>query len=260
MARTNNGAGSKSTAASKGNASKGSAAPKSSAGVITLAVDIGGTGIKAIRLDEEDKPIGERVRTPTPQPATPQAVLDVVADLARQAGSFDRVSVGFPGVVRDGVTKTAHNLDALWVGFHLMATLEAKLGKPVRVCNDAAVQGYGVITGKGLELAITLGTGLGSALFIDGRLVPNLELAHHPFKNNKTYEDFLGKKALDKMGKKKWNKKLQQAITQLEALFNYDHLYIGGGNVAKVTVELPHNVTKTSNIAGLYGGIALWRH
>ena len=258
MARTNNGAGSSVNAAGKGNAPKGAAA-KSPHGVMTLAVDIGGTGIKAILLDEQDKPIGERHRTKTPQPATPKAVLAVIADLAKQSGPFDRVSVGFPGVVRDGVTKTAHNLDQQWVGFHLKAALGAKLSRPVRVCNDAGVQGYGVISGKGLELAITLGTGMGSALFIDGKLVPNLELAHHPFRGKKTYEEFLGKKAMEKLGKKKWNKKLAQAITQLDALFNYDHLYIGGGNVSQVEIELPRNVTKTSNIAGLYGGIALWR-
>ena len=91
------------------------------------------------------------------------------------------------------------------------------------------MQGYGAIRGRGLELVITLGTGFGSSLFINGTLVPGLELAHHPWRKGKTYEEFLGKKALASVGKKRWNKLVEKAIAQLEALFNYDHLYIGGG-------------------------------
>ena len=132
--------------------------------------------------------------------------------------------------------------------------------KPVRVCNDAAVQGYGAINGKGLELVITLGTGFGSSLFINGTLVPGLELAHHPWRKDKTYEEYLGKKALEKYGKKRWNKLLEKAITQLESLFNYDHLFIGGGNADKINFSLPAKATRVPNEDGLLGGVALWKY
>jgi len=227
--------------------------------VRTLAVDIGGTGIKSIVLDEVGKPLTERGRVKTPRPATPAAIIAVIAESAKTQGDFDRVSIGFPGVVSRGVTVTAPNLDQKWRGFHLAEALSKKLGKPVRVANDADVQGFGAIEGHGVELVITLGTGFGSALFVDGKLVPNLEVAHHPFRRDRTYEENLGIAALKKVGKKKWNKRLEKAILSLEHMFNYDHLYIGGGNAQKITLALPASVKVVSNVAGLLGGIALWR-
>lgn len=225
----------------------------------TLSVDIGGSGIKAIVLDQAGNPITERSRVTTPQPAKPDVVIDAIAELAAAQGECDRVSVGFPGVVMAGVVKTAVNLDPAWQGFDLATTLSKALNKPVRVANDADMQGLATIQGKGVELMITLGTGFGSALFIDGKLVPNLEMAHHPFRKGDTYEQRLGRAALDKKGEKKWNSRLQRAIATLEHLFNYDYLYIGGGEAKKITFELPANVKIVPNINGLLGGIALWR-
>ena len=230
----------------------------SSKGVRTLAVDIGGTGIKAIVLDEAGSPLTERQRIPTPQPATPEAVVKVIQKLGKSQGAFDRVSVGFPGVIRCGVVSTAPNLDPSWGGFGLTDTLSKRLGKPVRSANDADVQGFGAIQGKGVELVVTLGTGFGSALFVDGCLVPNLEIAHHPFRSQKTYEGELGMAALGKIGKKKWNQRLAKAFQSLEALFNYDVLYIGGGNAKKLSIPLASNQKVIPNIAGLLGGIAFW--
>ncbi|MGH7166766.1 MAG: ROK family protein [Nitrospiraceae bacterium] len=227
--------------------------------VRTLAIDIGGSGIKAIVLDASGKPLTTRSRVETPRPATPDAVLDAIVGLAKAQGEYDRVSVGFPGVVRNGVTETAPNLDTKWQGYHLADALTITLGRPARVANDADVQGFGAIAGHGVELVITLGTGFGSALFVDGRLVPNLELAHHPFRKSKTYEDYLGNPARQKVGKKRWNKRLAKAVRTLEMLFSYDRLYIGGGNTKYITHELPPNVTIVPNLAGLLGGIALWR-
>ncbi len=232
---------------------------ESAPGVRTLAVDIGGTGIKLIVLDGKGEPVTERARLETPRPATPEAILQVIGEMAGKQGEFDRVSVGFPGVVREGKTETAPNLHKKWEGFDLAKALEKKVGKPVRVCNDADVQGFGAIRGHGVELVVTLGTGLGSALFVDGHLVRNLELAHHPYRRGKTYEEMLGIKALEKVGKKKWNKRLQRAIRQFGLLFNYDALYLGGGNAKKINFKLPPNVKAVENIAGLLGGIALWR-
>jgi polyphosphate glucokinase len=225
----------------------------------TLAVDIGGSGIKVILLDAAGKPLTDRARVATPRPATPRAVIAAIAGLAKEQGDFDRVSVGFPGVVRKGVTESAWNLHPTWIGVDLAKTLGKALGRPVRAANDADVQGYGVVAGKGVELVITLGTGFGSALFVDGRLAPNLQLAHHLLRKRRTFEDDLGAKALRKAGKKRWNRRLERAIRDLGSMFNYDALWIGGGNAEKVRLDLPDNVRIVPNIEGLLGGIALWR-
>jgi len=228
-------------------------------GLNTLVIDIGGTGIKAMVLNEAGEPVGERAKEKTPRPALPEAVLDVACNLAGSQPAFDRITVGFPGVVHKGVAQTAPNLDPAWHGFDVAKTFGEKLGKPTRVANDADIQGFGSIQGQGLELVITLGTGLGSALFIDGILVPNLELAHHPFRKGKTYEELLGKAALETEGKKKWLRRLDQAIALLRQTFNFDTLYIGGGNSAKLEPDsFPPDVRTVQNIAGLLGGIALW--
>jgi len=226
----------------------------------TLTIDIGGTGIKAITLDVDGKAITERVRIETPAPATPPAVLAVIDELVRQQREFDRVSVGFPGVVSEGSIKTAPNLDPSWGGFALAQELERRLGKPTRVLNDAAIQGFGVIEGRGFEVVITLGTGVGCAVYLDGRAA-GLELAHHPYgKGNKTYEERLGNAARKRAGNKLWNKRVHVAVTQLEALFNCRKLYIGGGNVKHLKADgLPANVVIGENVAGLLGGIRLWQ-
>ena len=210
-------------------------------------------------LDPKGLPISERERLETPIPATPEAMLKVMDVVKDKLGEFDRVSVGFPGVVKHGTTYTAHNLDSKWVGFDLQNILLKRWKKPVRVANDAAVQGFGAIKNEGVELVITLGTGFGSSLFVDGHLVPGLELAHHPWRKDKTYEDYFGKKGFARLGRKRWNKHLQNALKQIESLFNYDHLYIGGGNATKINFELPTHVSRVPNEDGLLGGVALWR-
>lgn len=225
----------------------------------TLSVDIGGSGIKVMVLDEAGNSLTERSRKETPQPPKPDAVIDAIAQLAAGQGEFHRVSVGFPGVVSGGVTKTAVNLDPDWIGLDLVTALSERLGKPVRVANDADIQGLAAISGSGVELVVTLGTGFGSALFVDGKLVPNLEMGHHRFRKGETYEEQLGRAALDKVGEKKWNERLGKAIASLEHLFNYEYLYIGGGEAKKITIDLPPNVKVVPNVNGLLGGIALWR-
>jgi polyphosphate glucokinase len=216
----------------------------------TLAVDIGATGIKLAVLNELGEPLAERVRIKTPQPAVPDTVISAIVKLADQQESFDRVSVGFPGIIRNGVSQNAPNLGEAWHDFNLARALEDKLGRPVRALNDADMQGFGAISGTGVELVLTLGTGVGSALFMDGMLVPNVEVGW----------DRLSNEALEGVGKKKWNKRLLKAIEKLEALFHYDRLYLGGGNSQYVKVDkLPANVTVVSNLNGLVGGVALWR-
>jgi polyphosphate glucokinase len=228
-------------------------------GPYTLGIDIGGTGIKMMVLNAEGQSISERLRESTPQPAQPAPMLEVMRAMVAKLPAYDRISVGFPGVVHTGVVRTAPNLDPAWHGYDLVQALETAFGKPTRVANDADVQGYGVIEGKGVELVLTLGTGLGAALFTDGVLVPNLELGHHPFRKGQTYEEQLGKPALEKVGKKRWNRRLKKAIELLDRIVNYRMLYLGGGHANFVTLKLPDNVQIVNNDAGILGGIALWR-
>lgn len=227
-------------------------------GPLTLAIDIGGTGVKCMVLDEKGKPVGERQRQPTPRPATPQAVLATIKSMLPEA-DFARVSVGFPGVVVGGVTQTAPNLHKKWEGYKLEQALFDLTGRPTRVLNDAGVQGLGVISGQGVEIVLTLGTGMGFALYVDGRYVPNIELAHHPFRRELTYEEYIGNAARLKAGNRKWSRRVLRALTQIRATFNPRIIYIGGGNATKLKDELPPNTKLGDNIAGLLGGIALWR-
>jgi polyphosphate glucokinase len=227
---------------------------------ITLSVDIGGSHIKASVLDARGRMLHDRVRVPTPDDLTPRKLVQIIVGLAKQLGRFDRVSVGFPGVVRHGVLRTAFNLGTeRFRGFNLEAALRKGLRKPVRVENDADVQGFGAIRGKGVEMVITLGTGFGSAIFIDGSLGPHLELAHHCFHKGDTYEQVLGEQALKKMGDAKWNEEVARAIDTLRNLTNFDHLYIGGGNARRLTITLPADVSIVSNDAGIWGGVRLWK-
>lgn len=244
-------------------AGSSSRAPRTStgsshAGPVTLAIDIGGSGLKAMLLDPAGRPLSERERIGTPAIPTPRAVLKRLDGLAGRLGRFDRVSAGFPGVVKKGIICTAVNLHPRWVGFHFQEELEKLWKKPARVANDAAIQGYGAIRCEGVEMVITLGTGMGSSLYTDGRLCPGLELGHHPWRK-KTYEDYVGRRGLDRYGRHHWNKLLQLVIEQTAHTFNWDFLYLGGGNSKKITFTLPKNVKIVSNEEGLLGGVVLWR-
>jgi len=201
----------------------------------------------------------DRVRVDTPKKVIPKALVDLIAGLVRTLPRFARVSVGFPGVVRNGVILTAPNLGTdRFHGFNLARALERRLGKPVRVENDADVQGLAVVKRKGVEMVITLGTGFGSSIFIDGQLGPHLALAHHVFRKDKTYEDELGEAARERDGNDSWRRHVMEAIESLRNLTNFDHLYIGGGNSRLLDGELPTAVSVVSNTAGILGGVRLW--
>jgi polyphosphate glucokinase len=204
------------------------------------------------------KPLSERIRIDTPRPATPRAIGAALRKLLPPRDAFDRVSVGFPGVVIDGVVSTAPNLHPSWAGFDLATSILRATGRPTRVLNDAGVQGHGAIQGKGVEVCVTLGTGFGFSLFVNGHYVPNVELGHHPFRKGKSYEDLLGAAGLRRLGKRRWNRALGRAIAQLQETFNFRVLYVGGGNARKVTIGLPANVRLIDNVAGLLGGVKLW--
>ena len=226
----------------------------------TLAIDVGGSGIKASVLDEQGGLLAERVRVETPSPCPPPAALAAIDQLVAQLPPFHRISVGFPGVVRGGVVMTAINLGPeTWPGFNLAEALECRFGVPARVINDADMQGFGAIEGHGIEFVMTLGTGVGTALFWNGRLAPHLEIAHHPLANGKTYEEFIGNAARKEVGNKKWNQRVASVIPTLRHLINFDRLHIGGGNAKKLAIALEADTRLVSNQAGITGGVALWK-
>jgi len=164
-----------------------------------LAIDIGGSHVKATVLDEKGVLLTGYNKVVTPIPANPDNMVEAIKTLAKAFPGYDRISVGFPGYVRDGIVKTAPNLDnASWANFNLAKKLEEVLGKPARVVNDADMQGLGVVDGKGLEMVLTLGTGFGTALLLDGKLLPHLEVGQSPVTKNKTYDNYIGEKAFEK--------------------------------------------------------------
>lgn len=238
----------------------------------TLAIDVGGTGIKGSVLDGQGRLAADRVRVATTYPMDPGHLVEVVADLAGRLPAYDRVSVGFPGVVREGKVLTAPHfvtekgpgtrvlpeLVEQWSGYALGQEVESRLGKPTRVANDADMQGAAVVRGHGLEMVVTLGTGVGTALFYKGSLAPHLELAHHPFRRDETYNDQIGDAARRRIGERRWNKRVHLAIRTLHDLVLYDHLYIGGGNSHRVSEPESPDVSIVDNEAGILGGIRLW--
>lgn len=228
-------------------------------GARTLSIDIGGTGLKASVLDGAGRMLVARVRVPTPDPCPPAVLLRALARLLAPLPSFDRISIGFPGVIRHGHVITAPHFDAkAWQDYPLAAAVSRRFGKPARLLNDAEVQGLGIIAEHGLEVVLTLGTGVGSAVFLNGRLAPHLELAQHPIRKRKTYNDYIGNEARRALGAKKWSHRVSKAIDIVHSLLHYDVLYLGGGNAVHFVLPLLDNVRIASNDAGITGGIHLW--
>lgn len=226
----------------------------------TLVIDIGATAIKMAILDEQSQLLTHYLRELTPHPTSVNVITQLLFSMVRLLRHrFDRIAVGFPGVMRQGVIITAQNLDACWINLNLEHHLKRLFHRPTRVINDADLLGYGLIKGQDIELVITLGTGVGSALFCNGRLFPNLELNHHLFLNNLTYEQMLGKIAFQH-NIASWRTNLQLAITQWATVFNYQTLYLCGGHVKFIELPLPNNVCIASNQVALSGGLKLWHN
>jgi len=245
----------------------------------TLAIDIGGTGLKASVLDASGTMVAARVRTATTYPLPPEgngSLLTKLGRLVAKLPAADRVSAGFPGMVRNGVVLSAPHfvtkggpgtdvdpgLEAAWDCFDLAEGLRTMTGKETRVANDADVQGLAVVTGNGLELVVTLGTGFGTALFLDGSLMPHLEIAHQPFRKGETYNDQLGERTRKEIGEERWNRRVTKAVSNLDGMFFFDHLFLGGGNARRVQLQglgdAARRVTIVDNAAGILGGIKLW--
>lgn len=224
----------------------------------TLVIDIGGSKIKACTLNKSGKIINEYTKLLTPEPANPKNVLATIKSLVTNF-KYDRISAGFPGYVRNGIVHTAPNLGTeSWAGVNLAEELMVALGKPARVVNDADLLGLGCVSGKGFEMMITLGTGFGTAVYLDGKVLPHLEVAHHPLHKGKDYDAFIGEASFNKIGKRKWNKRLAFALSVVKTVFNYERLYIGGGLAKKIDFKLDDNIILVTNVEGIDGGIKLW--
>ncbi|MFM0313690.1 ROK family protein [Paraburkholderia nemoris] len=229
-----------------------------------LAIDVGGTGLKAAIIDADGQMKTDRLRVPTPHPCTPDQLVDALVKLVEPLVEKEPptlMSIGFPGVVRNNRILTAPHFGVEgWHDIPLADSLAQRLGGlPVRIINDAEMQGFAAIEGHGIELVLTLGTGAGTALFRDGELMPHLELAHHPVsKKGVAYDEYIGDAAREKAGNKRWNRRVEKIIGILNSLVNYDKLWIGGGNAARLTFKLPANVATVSNDAGIEGGARLW--
>jgi polyphosphate glucokinase len=225
-----------------------------------LSIDIGGSRIKATVLDLSGKMLMDYEKIDTPFSADPEHVMQAISQLTKNFMAYTKVSVGFPGYVRKGVVKTAPNLSTeKWAEVDISNRLGALLKKPVRVLNDADMQGLGIAVGKGLEMVVTLGTGFGTALLYDGNLLPHLEIAHHPVSKDREYDEYIGERALEDVGLERWNRRIQKVIVILKTVFNYDHLYIGGGNSKKISFKIDDNITLVSNLDGIKGGAKLWQ-
>lgn len=225
-----------------------------------LSLDIGGSSIKGVVLNQKGEVLQEFKKVKTPEHASPENVRDAVIELVKNFSNFNKVSIGFPGYVKKGIVKTAPNLGTgIWSGVNINILISDALDKPVRVANDADLHGLGIVSGKGLEMVVTLGTGFGTALLLDGNLLPHLELAHHPLTKMNTYDTYIGDSALERIGEARWNKRMKKVIKILKEVFNYDHLYIGGGNASKLSFALDDNITLVSNKEGIRGGARLWQ-
>ena len=225
-----------------------------------LCVDVGGTGLKAAVISTQGKFLAKRVRIKTPKHRKPRDIVKALAELAEPLGAFDHVTIGFPGMVKNGrVISAPHFGTEDWTGFDLASAMRKQWKRPVKLLNDADVQGLAVIKGEGLELVCTLGTGFGTAWFRDGELMPHMDLAHLAVHRKYDLDVYVGDQTRRKIGNGDWNRRVKKLIAVLETVFNYDHLYLGGGNSRCVKFGLPRNVTIVSNDAGMEGGAFAWR-
>lgn len=225
-----------------------------------LSIDIGGSRVKATLLDAEGRSLMDYERIDTPIPATPEKIMEAILQLVQRLPGYDKISAGFPGYVKDGVVFTAPNLGTdHWQGTDLAQLLADKLGKPARVLNDADMQGLGIARGNGFEIVATLGTGFGTAFLHNGVLLPHIEFAHHPVSKERDYDEYIGEKQLLEVGEERWNKRMKKVLAILKTVFNYDHLYLGGGNAKKLRFKLDDNISIVSNRDGIKGGARLWQ-
>jgi polyphosphate glucokinase len=212
-----------------------------------LVIDVGGTNVKMLATGQK-----EPRKYPSGPTMTPRKMVRLVKKSVRD-WKFDCVSLGFPGpIINQHPLREPHNLGGGWVGFNFRKAF----GCPVRIINDAAMQALGSYKG-GRMLFLGLGTGLGSAMIVDGELQP-MELAHLIYKNAKTYEDYLGLRGLERCGKKKWRKHVATIAKKLKTALEADYVVLGGGNSKKLK-KLPPGTRLGNNQNAFLGGFSMWQ-
>lgn len=242
----------------------------------TLAIDCGGGGIKASVLDHSGTLHAQPVRATTPYPLPPERLVSVIRSLADQLPRAQRATVGMPGMIRHGVvvatphyvcragprTKVLPELVSAWSGFDMREAVEESLGMPALVLNDAEVHGCGLVTGVGLEMVITLGTGLGNAIFDNGVLAPHAELSRGTVKWGLTFDEYLGEHERIRLGDAHWSRRVRNVVESYQPVYLWDRLYIGGGNSRRITstvvARLGDRVVLANNAAGILGGVRAW--
>jgi len=238
----------------------------------TLAVDVGGTGIKATVFSGDGSPVGEVRRIDTPYPCPPERLASAIVALAGSLPTADRLGLGFPGLIRSGRVVWVNSLTRAqpggpadpglaeqWTGFPLQEFLSGAMGLPTLVANDADVHALASVQGRGMECVVTLGTGLGFSLVLDGTLLPHLEFGGVHFGGGRDYDTVLGQGGLDADGIDAWRSHVSVMVESLRSFVYFDHLYLGGGNARLLDARtLGPAVTTVDNVNGLLGGHLLW--
>ena len=243
----------------------------------TLSIDCGGLFLKSCVLDESGTMHAAPTRVQTPYPLSTARFLDTVEEIAHSLPKAQRATVGLPGMIRNGVvvatphyindagphTRMNPELKEQWWGFDAEAAVTQRLGIPSKVLNDAEVHGAGVVTGSGLEIVITLGTGLGFAVFHGGKLSPHFELSHATVRRNTTYDTWIGDRERRRMGNTFWSRRVRLMVSELRPVFLWDRLYIGGGNSHSIQQRdlalMGDDVVIVPNSAGVAGGVRAWQ-
>ncbi|HQW12271.1 MAG TPA: ROK family protein [Saprospiraceae bacterium] len=229
-----------------------------------LGIDIGGSGIKGAIIDiNTGELLTDRIKIKTPKPATPEAVADTVLELVQRLNYKGLIGCGFPAIIKNGVAKSASNIDKSWIDVAVDEVLSSKTGMKVFVANDADVAGmaeqaFGLVSGEpGTVIVLTLGTGIGSALFYHGILVPNTELGHLKFKGG-VLESYASNKTREELGLdwKTYGTRLNKALQHIEFLFSPNLMIIGGGLAKKFDEFKPYLQLQTKVVPAKYGNNA----
>jgi polyphosphate glucokinase len=245
-------------------------------GPLTVSVDVGATSLKAAIVDAGGELVGDRVKLRTTWPMTPSRLVEEVARLVVRLPRADRLALGFPGPVLDGVVVSGANfaraggpgtaktraLREAWAGFDLQRRLAATFELDARVANDADVAALHCARGKGLELTVTLGSGLGTGLTLDGRLQPHLECSELRWSRSETLGDVVAEHARKRDGESKWHSRVVATLSLLHQVLGFDHLHLAGGNGPRVHLDelgpLAGSTTMSTTRAGLLGGVLLY--
>jgi polyphosphate glucokinase len=236
-------------------------------------VDVGGTLTKSAVVNANGEMLIDPLQWATSPPLGPDDLLESLYSLRPRVKGFDRVSIGFPGMLRKGVVLTAPlfcgtaagapnppdpALVEEWRGFHLRDEVANRLGVPALAVNDSVLHAAGAICGLGVECVITLGTGIGSTVAQDGVIGPHFELAHHPIAEGKTYNEWIGDAALKRIGRQPWLERVELTVSVLAELVAFDWLYIGGGN-SRLLPPLPDKRVRIIDpLQALPGGARIW--